>query len=960
MTASQRCRRYHGKNKQFPYHIPVYRWGPRGPVVVRRVWPPRFPHFRSWQQSLRPAYNPFMGIQPGADLDAWLRAGGVVVASSDRAARAIKSHFHRRRRAEGLEAWAAPNVFAWNTFVRDAWDSRNREGLLVLNPAQEQAIWASIIHNYKHLPTTLPASVRRLATMAVNAHELLCSYAPELLDGSARTGWDQDAAAFSEWLSQFNEYCRRNHVISTSRLAIEILESLKVEPSPRNPLRLAGFDRLLPVQRALFESWGQWESVAQERIADDLHLYFASDRRQEIEACALWCYRRIEKDPHSRLLVIAQELMQRRGQIERVFLQLRPLGARSNFEFSLGVPLSQVPLARSALLLLRWLRDTLAENEIDWLFSSNLVAGRDESAALQACMRALRRFDYQRTEWKLETFLSQNSLRDHLPVAWKQRMIDAQRSVKSFGPLLAPGDWSDKVPHLLDAVGWAGSLSQSSSDFQAYRRWQQALDTSASLGFDGRRISWSEFLVELHAAADEVVFAPESADAPIQIAGPAEAAGLTADAIWFLGADENAWPAAASVHPFLPIAVQRRYAMPHATPLLDWEFSSVITKRLLASAPDVCFSYARQKDGIEVRPSRLIVQTAGEARPIPTELLTAGHECSIARAVEDSTTVPFTVTHLRGGASALSSQSQCPFKAFATIRLGAQTWEPAERGLSARQRGQILHKVLHSVWSGKRPGIKSHEDLVAINDLLSFARMHVKAVVAAVFPASVREQMPTMYQELEEMRLIRLVTEWLEFEKARLPFTVDQTEAERTLTIEGISMKLRLDRVDRLHDESHLVIDYKTGIVDPKAWDLPRPDDVQLPLYKLFGLEPVQPSLFDSFGGPARGGMVFARVRPGDTCFAGRVADAKATIDPSLNGNSSLVRRKLTAADELQWKQYIEQLTKDFIQGRAEVDPRDYPETCDRCGLYSICRIQEEENRARFLKGTEAENGYEE
>ncbi len=154
----------------------------------------------------------------------------------------------------------------------------------------------------------------------------------------------------------------------------------------------------------------------------------------------------------------------------------------------------------------------------------------------------------------------------------------------------------------------------------------------------------------------------------------------------------------------------------------------------------------------------------------------------------------------------------------------------------------------------------------------------------------------------------------------------------------------------------------RPAYVDPKSWDLPRPDDLQLPLYKVFGLDPIQPSLFDSYGGAASGGLVFARIRAGDTCFAGRVADAKKTIDPNLTGNNSMVRRKLTGLDESKWKEYIEQLAKEFVQGRAEVDPRDYPTTCERCGLQSVCRVQEPENRTRIetAETSEANDGSEE
>ena len=156
------------------------------------------------------------------------------------------------------------------------------------------------------------------------------------------------------------------------------------------------------------------------------------------------------------------------------------------------------------------------------------------------------------------------------------------------------------MPHLLETIGWPGTQSQASAEFQALRRWQQALDTAGSLGFDGRRISWHDFLAELEHAADDILFAPQSTDAPIQIAGPAESAGLTADAIWFLGADEDSWPAVGSMHPFLPPHVQREAAMPHSSHQLDWQFASAITQRLLASAPEVHFSFALQKDDVEI------------------------------------------------------------------------------------------------------------------------------------------------------------------------------------------------------------------------------------------------------------------------------------------------------------------------------------------------------------------------
>ena len=53
-------------------------------------------------------------------------------------------------------------------------------------------------------------------------------------------------------------------------------------------------------------------------------------------------------------------------------------------------------------------------------------------------------------------------------------------------------------------------------------------------------------------------------------------------------------------------------------------------------------------------------------------------------------------------------------------------------------------------------------------DLRSFVEGHVRRVLQEQMPAGAREQMPARYLELEEQRLTRLVTEWLEYERGAL------------------------------------------------------------------------------------------------------------------------------------------------------------------------------------------------
>jgi hypothetical protein len=121
----------------------------------------------------------------------------------------------------------------------------------------------------------------------------------------------------------------------------------------------------------------------------------------------------------------------------------------------------------------------------------------------------------------------------------------------------------------------------------------------------------------------------------------------------------------------------------------------------------VCFSYARQNADGETRRSALITQIAGLPEPLPGELNAPAPAPSIAQIVEDVVVTPFAAAKVGGGSSVLTHQSQCPFKAFATMRLGARSWRPAEAGLNAAQRGKLLHDVLHNFWGGaERQGIR--------------------------------------------------------------------------------------------------------------------------------------------------------------------------------------------------------------------------------------------------------------
>jgi ATP-dependent helicase/DNAse subunit B len=302
----------------------------------------------------------------------------------------------------------------------------------------------------------------------------------------------------------------------------------------------------------------------------------------------------------------------------------------------------------------------------------------------------------------------------------------------------------------------------------------------------------------------------------------------------------------------------------------------------------------------------------------------------------DANRIPMRVSEgaVAGGSKIITEQSRCPFQAFAIARLGAEKWDAAQAGLTALVRGNLLHEVMSLVWGGAATGgIHTLAELKSLEDIPAFISNHVRTTMRSKLPPGARERMPVRYLELEEERLTRLVTEWLQYESRRQDFSIDNVELKQEVTVAGLTLRVRLDRVDRLSDGSFLVIDYKTGNELPKQWDLPRPEDAQLPLYADFALP----------RGSKPGGLVFAKVRTGEKnmCFAGRVTDTNATLLADLKGHSALVKNPLTHEQLDAWRTKIEQLALDFLAGRADVDPRDLPKTCEKCGLQALCRIHE-------------------
>jgi ATP-dependent helicase/nuclease subunit B len=888
-------------------------------------------------------YKTSMQLPPA--IAAAIEAGDTVIASSARAARALRRLHGEAQRAQGREAWQSPDILDWDSWLHRLWLKRLRSGSetrLLLTTLQEQQVWVELVK--PSIEGLRLISVPGVAELAQEAYGLLCAYgALDFLSGEKLGG--PDVESFRMWARNFERKCRQEDWLSRSKLPLELQEAvLAGQEEATFRLVLTGFDRITPVQQDLIDAFRkQGHDITPAEPADispeqTSFLVEAVDKRDEIATCALWVQRELgaakAQGQTCRLAVVVPGVSGERPEIERAFRQvLAPAAVAITasdpplpYEFSLGVSLADVPMARSALLLLRWMNEALVQAQVSWLLLSGFLCERQEELlAIAEFDVNVRRRAMRQPEQDLESFL-----RSAYPPEKLRHRLHAARRLLHQNSSMTFAQWIHVADQMLEAVHWPGAHVLESEDFQVQARWSQLLDSLAALAFDGRVTDYAGFLEVLDQQAKQTIFAPESRDAPVQILGPLEAAGLAFDGLWFLGAADTSWPAVGRPHPFLTRSLQRTHNMPHADSTADWKLAQQVTTRLERSAGKCVFSFPSQNAEGACRPSTLM--SAGKTRLASKALrlsIGAGEstelgEISALQIEEEGAAIlPWPREQDAGGAEILRRQAACPFQSFATRRLGARPMDATDWGLEPRERGSVVHKILESLWTE----LKTRDALLEAHRearLHAIVEQHVRAALEKFRERTLQHSWSQAYLDAEEERIVSLIEEWLAYEAQRADFTVEAGEEKLAASVGDLKLHVRVDRIDAV-DGGRVIIDYKTGMLTGVSWDGPRPDEPQLPLYAGFGQ-------IDHLKG-----VLLGRVREDKVKFIGRVENASLVMP----NDSKLIRPAYSAAMLQSWQSVLRDLAQQFLTGEAQVDPKQYPKTCEFCDLPGLCRIAE-------------------
>src|SRR5256885_16595165 len=478
-----------------------------------------------------------------------------VVTPNSRISRVLTSEFDSFQVAKGLTVWEAPDILPFGAFVERLWEDALYSELggklpLLLTPEQELLLWEQILEGSDLL--ILPQA----AAQCRDAWGLLHQWRI----GAARG--NEDHSAFSEWARQYQKETLGD--IDAARLPDLVAGLLDKLKKPKLLVAYA-FD-LLPPQTAEFLRHFEYVEVKPEVVQGSSSRTSFASAKEELECAAKWARTRLEEG-RARIGVVVPRLEMRRKEVVRVFSRvLRPghhlPGAQKAplpFNVSLGEPLSNYALVDTALLLLEFSNTGIPFEKASRLVRSPFLAGAESEMARRATLdvRLRRKLEATVALPKLIAFAE--------PCPLLRQALERVFALAGDAGEKSPSEWARHFSALLEAARFPGERSLDSEEFHTRAKWHEVLGEFARLDRVSKPIKIGEAVNILKNLCADTLFQPESADAPIQVLGVLESAGLRFDCLWVSGLTDEAWPLAARPNPVIPIALQQKAGIPQAS-----------------------------------------------------------------------------------------------------------------------------------------------------------------------------------------------------------------------------------------------------------------------------------------------------------------------------------------------------------------------------------------------------------
>jgi ATP-dependent helicase/nuclease subunit B len=880
-------------------------------------------------------------LELAPQLQAALSAGQTLVVPTAQRAAVLRLGFATQQLAHGQRAFRTPDVQSLSGWLRGqpVRGAPDAAPLRRLGVSEEWLLWREAVAAAA-AKLSLPAA--GLVDAVREAAALLFEW--RITPAALSQAGTPEAALLSESLTAIDARLTGLAAAGSWRM----LRDLADDPPSRAPA-FAGFAYQTPALRALTDAWAQRGTAVPDIdyafAAAPAAVAHAADPTEELAMIAHWCRQRLGVTPTARLLVIVPDLARRQSEVRRVFdealdadyLGHSAAGGPTCYAVEGGQPLLNYTPIAVGLRALRLLEGDaeLAETS-QWLRGDGWPQPAAKRALLDVWLRSV-------VPPRLSVRLLLQALRAAPPAlradadgvaAIVARMLDALGT----GARASLGVWSGRFARVLAICGLdaAAARQRGSHAQQILQRLDElllewtALPPALGMFSAGEaRDLFTELLARTR-------FEPATGDAPVTLSASLADPILRYDGIWVSGLHAGTIPQQARFDPFIPAALQRRAGVlgADAAALVGQARQALAT--LCRSSREFILSAPAHAADQQLAPSPLLAPYAVQSRmtvPSRAELPHAIRQSRLMERYLDEPGAPWPDgVPLPAGTRAIELQSRCPFRAYAQLRLGAEPLEVPVPGITARERGRVLHRALELLWRrlGGSAGLAAAHAAASlpglINDSVAQAAAEIlqgadpdaaeadRHSAAADATGLLELRRAAIARELG--RAARVIGALCDVEAGRLPFAIHELEASHRLQIGGALLDVRIDRIDRLADATHAVLDYKSGAAVTPDWEGTRSSQPQLLVYLLAAGVPVS-------------ALAVAHLAPGSVQIKG-IGDLDSRL-PGIKG-VHLWEQQLEV-----WRSQMAQLAGDFVRGHAAVDPMD--RACDFCHLHAFCRI---------------------
>lgn len=860
-----------------------------------------------------------------------LAQGSMLITHSPQLANDWKRHYSTK---QAMAACETPQVYTWSAWQSKLFQQTSEQ--VCLRGIQEQLLWQQAIKD--DLPDLAEGNIRGLAKQASRAYALMQSYQipTQIL---IQAGGDE-ADALTRWIDRLHTQLEQTndqpYILKADIPALLLTHQkyLRLPPS----IIFDGFESFTPMQEQHLNMYVKAGStiLQVERQATPLNisLHPCQDEQAEYQHLALQTQTILDKQPQARIALVSTQTSQQTKLSELKRHMQKVLAHKSclhpeiqHQNISMQESLADAPMIQQAFhLLAQCAHHEIAFEDFSPLLFCPWIRGFEEERMARATLDAIFR---QQNRHRIQFKALLKSTNIQLTPALKNCIETIVTWQQSAPKKQSAAHWINACQHLLQRCGFmqAGLEHESvrnAFEIQCMNALHENITNLIALDAIQEDYTWTQFLTWLRSNCLETPLPQATSFSNISVLNMQQAVGMQFDYTLIYGMDNSNFPPVARPQSFLPMRVQQDYRIPMSHGSLIFDSCQWLWQQMQYTAPHIMVSYAMSRDEQAMQASSFVMEL-----PIKQALSDkAMPEHWISEDFGDTQLIPVSdISHIRGGTGIIKHQSACPFRAFAVHRLRIEALGETTPGIEASTKGSLIHLALEYIWQQlltqqKLLGLSPEQRLKLIDDSIEHAWQNNKRPI------------DFHSQAIEKKRMHGLLQQWLSLEVQRPSFQIEALEKTYQLSLPSgsepaLPITIKADRMDKDAHGHRLLIDYKTGQKQSASqWMGERIAEPQLPIYALAA----------NLG--TNDAVSFASVRSGDDMgFEGLSGD-----DMGIKGLTPC-DGKQRRPDDWQgvlndWRQQIDALAQEFMQGCSDVLPRD-KHACDYCKLEAVCRIDE-------------------